>query len=110
MSDTTLSIPTDTLLLSSELNQALLSGKVRGTVKFFDDRRSPRVIFTLVQRNGQRFLIKATQANVIAVARVLVNDVKVMIVGEFFPLEEPGVGVLAENITLLLSPSSAISE
>jgi hypothetical protein len=105
MSDSTLSLPT---VLSPELNQAIVSGKVRGTVKFFNDRRSPRAIFTLVQRNGQRFCIKATQAGVIAVARGLSHDVEVMILGEFFPMEEPGVGVLAKTITKIFPPSTAM--
>jgi len=108
-------MPTDTLLLAApEFNQAIVSGKVRGAVRFFDDRRRPRVIFTLVQRTGQCFFIKATQANVIAVARVLAPETVVMIIGKFFPMNEHGVGVLAENISPLLpsltAPISAVED
>ena len=108
MSDSTLSISTGTVLLAApEFNQALLSGKVRGTVKFLDDRDRPRVIFTLVQRTGQRFFIKATQASVIAIAKMLSPETDVMIIGKFFPMNEHGVGVLAENISPLLPSLSA---
>ena len=108
MSDSTLSTSANTLLLAApEFNQAIVSGKVFGTVKFFDDRRSPRVVFTLAQRNKKRFFyIKVTEASVIAVARGLAKDTEVMIIGEVFQMEESGIGVLAKTIMIFLSPSA----